>query len=151
MGDVDGARRHLLAQPKSNGKVGVTGYCSGGRQTYLAACRLDVDAAVDCYGGRVVAAPDELTPERPVAPIDLTSQMRAPLLGLFGVEDANPSPKQVAIIEERLKAEGKPYEFHSYEETGHSFFSVDRPSYRVEAAKDGWKRIWAFFGEHLGA
>jgi carboxymethylenebutenolidase len=151
MGDVDGARHHLLAQPNSNGKVGVIGYCSGGRQTYLAACRLDIDAAVDCYGGRVVAAHDELTPERPVAPVDLTPQMRAPLLGLFGVEDANPSPEQVAIIEERLKAEGKPYEFHSYEETGHSFFSVDRPSYRVAAAKDGWKRIWTFFGEHLGA
>jgi carboxymethylenebutenolidase len=142
MGDLTGAASHLRGLPTSNGKVGVIGYCSGGRQAYLAACLIDVDAAVDCYGGRVV--PDEGT-----GPIDLTPQMRAPLLGLFGQDDGNPNPAHVARIEEELTKHGKPHELHSYEGAGHAFFSVDRPSYRVEAAKDGWKRIWAFFGEHL--
>ncbi len=149
MGDVAGAADHLRALSNANGKVGVIGYCSGGRQTYLAACLLDVDAAVDCYGGRVVATADELTPERPVAPIDLTPQMRAPFMGLFGVDDANPSPEHVAIIEQQLQSHDKSYEIHSFDDAGHSFFSVDRPSYRVEAAKEGWKAIWSFFGRYL--
>ena len=149
--DVSGAVRYLRALPSSNGKVGVIGYCSGGRQTYLVACTLDVDAAVDCYGGRVVASPEELSPGQPVAPIDLTPKLGCPLLGLFGADDSNPSPDHVARMEKELQANGKAFELHSYEGAGHAFFSVDRPSYRVDAAKDGWKRIWAFFGEHLAA
>jgi carboxymethylenebutenolidase len=149
--DVDAAVRYLRAQPSSNGRVGVIGYCSGGRQAYLVACSgLDIDAAVDCYGGRVVAAPEDLTPARPVAAIDLTVQMNCPLLGLFGADDGNPSPEQVAQIEDALRANGKTYEFHTFEDAGHAFFSVDRPNYRVDAAREGWKLIWDFFGRHLG-
>ncbi len=127
--DVGGAAAFLRAQKGANGKVGVIGYCSGGRQTYLSACNLDVDAAVDCYGGGVVVAPDQLTPERPVAVIDMTKDMRCPMLGLFGAEDANPSPEHTALMEEELKAHGKTYEFHTYEHAGHAFFWVERPSY----------------------
>ncbi|HVF31806.1 MAG TPA: dienelactone hydrolase family protein [Acidimicrobiales bacterium] len=142
MGDLAGAIAHLRALPTSNGRVGAIGYCSGGRQAYLAACVLDLDAAVDCYGGRVVA-------DDPAAPIHRTAEMRAPLLGLFGADDANPSPADVARMAEELTKHGKAHRFHSYEGAGHAFFSVDRPSYRVEAAKDGWKQIWSWFGEHL--
>jgi carboxymethylenebutenolidase len=149
IGDVSGAVEHLRSQPDSNGKVGVIGYCSGGRQTYLVACTLQVDAAVDCYGGGVVMSGDQLSTAHPVAPIDLTAKMGCPLLGLFGAEDRNPSPEHVARMEEELQAHAKTFEFHSYEGAGHAFFSVDRPSYNLEAAKDGWKQIWAFFGEHL--
>jgi carboxymethylenebutenolidase len=149
LGDVAGAIHYLRTQPNSNGKVGVIGYCSGGRQTYLVACTLDVDAAVDCYGGRVVASPEELSPQHPVAPIDLTPKLGCPMLGLFGVEDANPTPEHVARMEEELKAHGKTYEFHNYENAGHAFFSVDRPSFRLDAAKDGWKQIWKWFGQYL--
>lgn len=149
VGDAAGAVAYLRELPYCNGRVGVIGYCSGGRQAYIAACTLDVDAAVDCYGGRVVAGPDELTERQPVAPIDMTPDMRAPLLGLFGKEDGNPDQAQVARIEEELQKHGKEHEFHSYDDTGHSFFSVDRPAYRVEAANDGWQRIWRFFGRHL--
>jgi carboxymethylenebutenolidase len=151
LGDAAGAIAYIRSRPDSNGKVGVIGYCSGGRQAYLVACKLDVDAAVDCYGGRVVAAPEELTPERPVAPIDFTSDLRCPLLGLFGADDHNPSPEHVARLEEELKANDKSFEFHTYEGAGHAFFSVDRPNYNLEAAKKGWERIWAFLGEHLAA
>lgn len=151
LGDVAGATEYLRSLRDNNGKVGVIGYCSGGRQAYLVACKLDVDAVVDCYGGRVVASPEELTPARPVAPIDLTPDMRCPLLGLFGADDGNPSPEHVARMEEELEAHGKAFEFHTYEGAGHAFFSVDRPNYNPDAAKDGWKRIWAFFGEHLAS
>ena len=151
MGDVAGAAAFLRAQPGSNGKVGVIGYCSGGRQTYLAACTLDVDAAVDCYGGGVVVTPDQLSPTRPVAPIDLTPKLRCPLLGLFGADDGNPNPEHVARMRADLEAHGKTFEFHTYEGAGHAFFSVDRPSYDLDAARDGWKRIWEWFGRYLVA
>jgi carboxymethylenebutenolidase len=149
LGDAANAVRYLRSQPWASGKVGVIGYCSGGRQAYLAACRLDIDAAVDCYGGRVVASADELSIAHPVAPIDLTADMRCPLLGLFGAEDHNPSPDHVARMDKELQAHGKEHEFHSYPGAGHAFFSVDRPNYNLEAATDGWRQIWAFFGRHL--
>ena len=129
IGDVRGAVDYLRALPDANGKVGVIGYCSGGRQAYVVACSLDIDAAVDCYGGRVVATPDDLTPARPISPIDRTPDLRCPLLGLFGVEDTNPSPEQTAQIEAALRANGKTYEFHTFDDAGHAFFSVDRPNY----------------------
>ena len=74
------------------------------------ACNIpSLNAAVDCYGGRVVATPDQLTPIMPVAPIDMTTDLACPLLGLFGAEDANPSPDEVARTEEELKRFGKTY------------------------------------------
>lgn len=150
LGDVQGAIDHLRSLDDADGKVGVIGYCSGGRQTYLVACSLDVDAAVDCYGGGVVVdSPDQVTPQRPVPPVDLTSKLGCPLLGLFGALDRNPSPEHTKRMEEELQAHGKTYEFHTYPDAGHAFFSVDFPMYNQEAARDGWKRIWAFFGEHL--
>jgi carboxymethylenebutenolidase len=151
IGDVRGAVEHLRAQPWSTGKVGVIGYCSGGRQAYVVACSVDIDAAVDCYGGRVVATPDDLTPARPISPIDRTPDLRCPLLGLFGAEDANPSREQTAQIEAALRANDKTYEFHTFDDAGHAFFSVDRPNYRVEASKQGWKLIWDFFGRYLAS
>jgi len=149
IGDVRGAVDYLRALRTSNGKVGVIGYCSGGRQAYVVACSIGIDAAVDCYGGRVVATPDDLTPARPISPIDRTPDLRCPLLGLFGVEDTNPSPEQVAQIEAALRATRKPFEFHTFENAGHAFFTVDRPNYRVDATREGWKLIWDFFGRNL--
>jgi carboxymethylenebutenolidase len=68
MGDVEGAIAYLRTLPYLNGKVGIIGYCSGGRQVYLAACTLrGIDAAIDCYGGGVVAKPEELTARQPVS------------------------------------------------------------------------------------
>jgi len=150
VGDAAGAARFLRSHPTANGKIGVIGYCSGGRQAYLVACSLELDAAVDCYGGNVVAGPDQLTERMPVAPIDLTPNLSCPLLGLFGAEDQHPPPEQVAQIEAALREHGKTYEFHTYENAGHAFFSVDRPTmFRADAALDGWEKIWSFFGRYL--
>jgi carboxymethylenebutenolidase len=135
LGDVQGAIDLLRARPEANGNVGAIGYCSGGRQTFIVACSLDVDAAVDCYGGR--------------APVERAADLRCPLLGLFGAEDRNPSPDDVAAMAKALAEHGKMFDFHSYDGAGHAFFSVDRPSYRLDAVRDGWKQIWAFYGEHL--
>ena len=150
VGDVEGAAIYLRSLPYCNGKVGVIGYCSGGRQAYMAACSIpSLDAAVDCYGGRVVATADELSPLQPTAPLDMTSNLGCPLLGLFGSEDSNPSPEHAARTEEELKRLGKTYEFHTYDGAGHGFFGVDRPSYRPEAAVDGWRKVFSWFEKHL--
>jgi carboxymethylenebutenolidase len=149
IGDVAGASAVLKALTTSNGKVGVVGYCSGGRQAYLVACSLPLDAAVDCYGGRVAPAPEEIDLGSPPPVVTLTQHLACPILGLFGADDSNPSPEQTARIEDALKEHGKEYEFHTYEGAGHAFFSVDRSNFSVEAAADGWSRIWDFFGRHL--
>ncbi len=147
VGDVAAASAYLRDLRTSNGKVGVIGYCSGGRQTYLVACRLPFDAAIDCYGGRV--APAERN-EGEVPPVDLTAGLSCPLLGLFGVEDQNPSPEETGRMEAALKEHGKEYQFHTFENAGHAFFAVDRPNYRVDATAQGWELVWEFFGRHLG-
>jgi carboxymethylenebutenolidase len=148
VGDVGGAAAYLRALPTSNGKVGVIGYCSGGRQSVLAACNLDLDAAVDCYGAFVTGTPPEGMPIRKNL-VDQLPNLRAPLLGLFGADDKYPSPEQVDELRQILEANNKVYDFHSYEGAGHAFFAVDRPAYRVEAANDGWARIAAFYGTYL--
>jgi carboxymethylenebutenolidase len=147
VGDVAGAADYLRALPASNGKVGVIGYCSGGRQSFLAACSLQLDAAVDCYGAFVTGEAREGTTMVPI--VDKTPSLSCPLLGLFGNDDQYPSPAQVDELEEALKANGKTYEFHRYDGAGHAFFSVNRPSYRPEAATDGWEKIFAFYGKNL--
>ena len=149
LADVGGAATFLRGLQSSNRKVGVIGHCSGGRQSVLAACNLDVDAAVDCYGAYVTGVVPDGWPLKITNLIDQLPNVGAPILGLFGNEDSYPTPEQVDEFEEILKANGKTYEFHRYDNAGHAFFANDRPSYRVEAANDGWERIAAFYGTTL--
>jgi carboxymethylenebutenolidase len=151
VGDVAGAAEYLKGLSNSNGKVGTIGYCSGGRQSFLAAVSLQIDAAVDCYGAFVVGTPPEGMPLKVGPIVDKTPNLSCPLLGLFGEDDKFPSPEHVAELEAALKANGKTYEFYSYPNAGHAFFSVNRPAYRVEAANDGWEKIFAFYGKYLSA
>jgi carboxymethylenebutenolidase len=149
VGDLAGAQAFLRSQPTNNGKVAIFGTCSGGRHAYLAACRAPgFDAVLDLWGGRVVMAPSELTANHPVAPLDYTSDLPCPILGLFGEEDHNPTPEQVARHEEELKRYGKHYEFHMYPDAGHGFFYYHRPAYRVEQAVDGWHKVFAFLEKY---
>src|SRR5580658_8716615 len=111
IGDVGGAITFLRALENSNGKVGTIGYCSGGRQSFLAAVSLPLDAAVDCYGAFVVGSPPEGMPLKVGPIVDKTPQLSCPLLGLFGAEDSYPSPEQVAELEKALVEAGKTFEF----------------------------------------
>jgi len=150
VGDTAGAVAWMRAQPECNGKVGLIGSCSGGRHAFIYACqRNDIDAVVEQWGGRVVMGKEELNAKTPVAPIDMTKDLHAPLLGLFGNDDRAPSPEQVDQHEAELKKFGKTYEFHRYDGAGHGFFYWHRPLYRPEQAMDGWNKIWAFFGKYL--
>src|SRR6266700_3228078 len=151
VGDVGGAAAYLRALDGSNGKVGVIGYCSGGRQSFLAACSLQLDAAVDCYGACIVNAPPEGMPLKVQPIVGLSKDLSCPLLGLFGADDKYPAPEETAELSKVLDGLGKEHEFHTYDGAGHAFFSVNRAAYRVEAANDGWDKIWAFYGRHLAS
>ena len=147
---VAGAASYLRALDSSNGKVGVIGYCSGGRHTVLAACNVALDAAVDCYGAYVTGTPPVDFLLNITNLVDQLENLSCPLLGMFGNDDTAPTAAHVDDLAQRLDALGKPYEFHRYDGAGHAFFAVDRPAaYRAEAAADGWEHIATFFAAHL--
>lgn len=150
IGDSEEALNYLRSLPYSNGKVGIIGTCSGGRHTFLVACRVNgFDAAVDCWGGNVVQPANRLTPQQPVAPLDYTRDLSCPLLGLFGNDDQSPSPDQVNQHEAELQRHGKNYDFHRYDGAGHGFWYYDRQNYRPEQAMDAWQKVFSFFAQHF--
>ena len=150
--DGVGAAKWLRTLPTSNGKIGIFGTCSGGRHAMVVAgTTSDFNAVADLWGGGVVMEPKDLTAKRPVAPIDLTKDLAAPVLGLFGNDDRSPTPAQVDTHEAELRKHGKEHEFHRYDGAGHAFFSYDRPAYRAEQAVDGWEKVFVFFARTLAA
>jgi len=150
--EVEGAVAYLTGLPNANGKIGVIGHCSGGRQSFLAAVSLPLDAAVDCYGGFVVGEPPAGHPLAGWQPIvTRTPSLSCPLLGLFGKEDKFPSPEHVAELEQALREAGKTYEFHSYDGANHGFMQVDSARYHPQSAVDAWGKILDWFGRYLAA
>jgi carboxymethylenebutenolidase len=150
--EVEGAIGYLKGLPNANGKIGVIGHCSGGRQSFLAAVSLPLDAAVDCYGGFVVGEPPAGHPLAGWQPIvTRTPSLSCPLLGLFGQEDKFPSPEHVAELEQALREAGKTYEFHSYDRANHGFMQVDSARYHPQSAVDAWGKILDWFGRYLAA
>ncbi len=150
VGDCAAALAWLEALPTSNGKAGIIGTCSGGRHALLAASLENrFDAVADLWGGGVIAPADQLSEARPVAPIDYTSALQAPLLGIFGNDDSHPAPAQVDQHEAELQRYGKDYEFYRYDGAGHGFFYYHTPMYRPEAAMDGWEKVFSFFSRQL--
>ncbi len=150
MGDVKASLDFLKDQPQSNGKAGVIGMCSGGRHAFLAACTLEgIDAAVDCWGGGVIMKEEELTPSRPVSPIEKADGLNCPLLGIFGNDDKHPDVNEVNETERVLKEKGKEYEFHRYDGAGHGIWYYDKPMYRQEQAMDSFNKTLAFFDRYL--
>jgi carboxymethylenebutenolidase len=148
LGDMEAGARFLKSQSNCNGKIGIIGTCSGGRHALMCASRSnEFNCVVDLWGGGVVQP--ELTPQRPKAVIDMTPDLKVPLLGLFGNDDQNPSADQVNQHEAALKAAGKNYDFHRYDGAGHGFFYYQTPLYRQEAAMDGWGKVFDFFEKNL--
>jgi carboxymethylenebutenolidase len=149
VGDVNGAMEHLKSLAISNGKVASIGYCSGGRQSFLAGCRLPLNAVIDCYGAFVAIDPPADSPMKVKSVIGEADHLSGPLLGLFGADDTFPSPEQNEMLAKALEAAGKEFTFRTYDGAGHAFFSPDRPSYRVEAANEGWKEIFTFLARTI--
>jgi carboxymethylenebutenolidase len=150
--DLDAAAAHLRSLPTSNGKVGVIGFCSGGRQTLLYACSSSApDAAVDCWGGFVDrATPDEeTTATRPTPVRDLVGNASCPIFLAGGADDDNPSPAVLADLAARLEAAGKDVTLKVWDGVGHAFLADYRPSYAEPQAHELWADVLAFFGRHL--
>jgi carboxymethylenebutenolidase len=145
--DVTAAVDYLKAQPFVRAdRIGIVGFCFGGRVAYLAACNItDLKASVVYYGGRIL----QPLGSEGASPLAQTAKITAPVLGLFGQEDANPTPADVAKIEAELKKHGKAHEFHMYPGCGHGFHCDGRASYRAEAARDAWGKTMAWFDKHL--
>jgi len=144
--DVNATVAHAGSLPEVNAdRLGVTGYCMGGRVTYLMAARnAAFKAAVVCWGGSIMAPWGDGP-----APFDLTEGISCPVLGLFGEEDGNPNPADVARIDAEMTRLGKTHEFHTYSGAGHAFMNEGRPSYREAAAADACSRCIAWFDRYL--
>jgi len=126
-------------------RIGITGFCWGGRITWLyTAHNRNVKAGVAWYG-RLVGQASEMTPKHP---IDLVDQINAPVLGLYGGADAGIPNDTVDRMNAALKEKGKPSMIHLYPDTPHAFHADYRPSYRKAQAEDGWKRATAWFKQH---
>jgi carboxymethylenebutenolidase len=126
-------------------KIGIVGYCVGGRIAYLAATSCPgLSAASVYYGGRILV-PFGDGP----APIDLTGNITIPVMGNFGDDDENPSPADVATIDSALTAAGVTHDFKSYPGAGHGFNCDDRGSYNEAAATDAFSRTLAFFNSNV--
>lgn len=149
--DAQGAAAFLRALPSSNGRVGTIGFCSGGRQSVLVGCNVDVNAVVDCYGAYVTGTPGPDFPLNVTHLVDQLPRLEAPLLGLFGEDDQFPSPADVDELGQILTRLGKTHDLVRFDGAAHAFFFTDRDSYRVHAAVEGWQRIADFYAMNLGA
>ena len=145
--DVNAAIEHLKTLPEARAdSIGITGFCMGGRVAYLMAAQsADIKAAVVFYGGNIMVPWGDGP-----APFALSKRIKCPVMGLFGEEDGNPNPADVAKIDAELTRLGVAHEFHSYPGAGHAFMSEGRPSYREDAARDAWQKCAGWFQQHLG-
>ena len=126
-------------------RLAVTGFCRGGRNTWIsAATNADIKAAVAWYGP-VGGQPTELQPRNAT---DVAGELKCPLLGLYGGADTGIPVDAVRAAEAKAKAAGKVVEIVVYPEAPHGFHADYRPSYRREAAEDGWARMLAWFKQY---
>ena len=147
MGDLDGAVQWAAAHGGNTARLGISGFCWGGRITWLYAAHGPVKAGVAWYG----RLEGEKTALQPSHPVDLVRQLKAPVLGLYGGQDGGIPVASVDRMRELLKhgpAAAKASEFVIYPEAGHAFHADYRPSYREQTARDGWQRMLAWFHKH---
>lgn len=142
MKDLDAAAAWAGANGGDDARLGITGFCWGGRIVWLyAAYSSKLKAGVAWYG-RLAGGTDEL---RPKQPLDLAGSLKAPVLGLYGGEDQGIPVETVDMMRDELKAANGKSEIVVYPGAPHAFFADYRPSYRKSAAQDGWKRLQEWF------
>lgn len=139
--DIGAALDYLGSHPSvDTERIGITGFCMGGRISFLAACKNSgIKASVPFYGGGIGGLLGE------------AGELSCPMLLFFGDKDAFIPNEEIEKIESTLKKLGKPAEVKVYPGAEHGFFCNERSSYNSEAARDAWKRLLAFFAQHLGA
>lgn len=145
--DLDAVVAWAEKHPRANaGKLGITGMCRGGRMVWMyTAHNKKIDAGVAWYGSLM-----PIPPAMPTGPLDVTDKIDRPVLGLYGSADQGIPLDHVERLRAGLKAFGNDRKstIHVYEGMPHAFHADYRPSYRKEAAEDGWKRMLAWFKKH---
>jgi len=138
-------RRHSAGD---GSRLGIIGFCMGGRVVYLmAAANPDFKAAVAYYAGNTFRAWGRDMP----SPFERTAEIHCPLLGHFGADDKNPSPEDMWKLDKELTKFNKPHEFYSYPNAAHAFMDSSKESYRRHADEASWPRTLAFFSRCLGS
>ncbi len=135
-------KEHRSVQP---GRVGIVGFCQGGRGSYLmAGVSPNLKAAVVYYGGNTFAARGEGP-----SPFERSKEVHCPILGHFGEDDENPSPEDVCKLDTELTKYNKAHEFFSYRGAGHAFMNFTASSFRPDAAQTSWPRTLDFLKTHV--
>lgn len=144
MDDVGAVISHLKGQSHvKGGSIGVTGFCMGGRITYLAAAHhnKDIKAAIAFYGGGI--------PMGKPSPLERTGEINGPIYLFFGAKDPLIPQEHVAQVNKALTDQKKNFKMKVYPEATHGFFCDERQSYHPDSAKDAWEIFKSFFAQHL--
>jgi carboxymethylenebutenolidase len=142
--DLDATVAWAKSQGGDTNRLGIMGYCRGGRNVWhYSTHNPNLKAGVAFYGSLI-----DKSDAVPKNSIELASEVKEPVLGLYGAEDTGIKVEQVKEMEEKLKAAGKTAEFHIYPGAPHGFHADYRPCYRKEAAEDGWKRMTDWFKKY---
>jgi len=143
--DLDATVDCAKSQGGDTDRLGIIGFCRGGRTVWLYATHnSNLKAGVAFYGS-LMDPPSAAMPENA---FDLAAEVKAPVLGLYGAEDTGITPDQVEDMKERLEAAGKTTKFKIYPGAPHGFFADYRQSYRAEAARDAWREMQAWFKKY---
>jgi carboxymethylenebutenolidase len=146
--DINAAIGFLKNHPQvDGGRLGIVGFCMGGRLVYLmSAENKDLKAGVMFYGGGTMVPFGEGP-----SPFEGTREIACPIQGHFGAEDQNPSPEDMRKLDAELTKWGKPHEFHTYAGAAHAFANAGSNNYRPHAAALSWPKATEFFSRHLVA
>jgi carboxymethylenebutenolidase len=143
--DLDATVDWAKSQGGDTDRLGIIGFCRGGRTVWLYAAHSPVLNAGVAFYGSLMDPPSAAMPENA---FDLAAEVNAPVLGLYGAEDTGITPDQVEAMKEKLEAAGKTKKFKIYPGAGHGFFADYRQSYRAEAAQDAWLSMQAWFKKY---
>lgn len=138
-----------VAWAKENGgdpaRLGITGFCWGGRQTWLYAVHNPAVRAAVAWYGRIDGETNDRTPQWP---LDIAADLKVPVLGLYGGQDQGIPLADVEAMQTALEKAGGRSRIHLYPDAPHAFHADYRPTFRKEAAEDGWQRLQAWFRQH---
>jgi carboxymethylenebutenolidase len=143
--DLDATVDWAKSQGGDTDRLGIIGFCRGGRTVWLYATHSPILKAGVSFYGSLMDSPSAAMPKNA---FDLAAEVKAPVLGLYGAEDSGITPDQVEAMKERLKAAGKTTKFKIYPGAGHGFFADYRQSYRADVAKDAWMAMQTWFKKY---
>ncbi len=145
--DINATVNFLKSHPSvDRSRIGIVGFCMGGRVVYLmSAANPDIKAGVMYYGSDPFSAWGD-----GASPFERTKDINGPIMGHFGADDKNPSPADMKKLDAELTRLQKPHEFYSYPNAAHAFANFGSANYREHAANASWPRTFGFFAGHLG-